>query len=122
MLQKLFPLDKNHIFRQAQSLLEECLLEEMVEELKKAYTLWYNPLGLMDDTYVQILGKSEFPKDRIRIIYEQLSGIYRYQYASNQLEFLFDGRSHLEKYQDDWQEQLVIWLKEDRKSVVKGEV
>lgn len=112
MLQKLFPLDKNHLFRQAQSLLEERLLEEMVVELRKAYTLWYNPLGLMDDTYVQILGNNKFPKDRISIIYEQLSGIYRYQYTSNQLEFLFDGRSHLEKYQDDWQMQLGLWLKE----------
>lgn len=112
MLQKLFPLDKNHICRQAQSQLEEPLLELMVEELKKAYTRWYNPLGLMDDTYAQILQASDFPTDRIRLIYAQLSGIYRYHYTSNQLEFLFDGRSHLEKYQDEWQEQFLLWLRE----------
>lgn len=112
MLQKLFPLDKNHIFRQAQSLLEEPMLELMVEELKKAYTLWYNPLGLMDDTYLQIIHCKEFPKDRIRVIYAQLSGIYRYQHTSNQLEFLFDGRSHLEKFQEDWQKQMLVWMKE----------
>lgn len=112
MLPKLFPLDKNYIFRQAQSTLEDHLLEVMVEELKRAYTLWYNPLGLMDDTYIQILGTTGFPNDRIKIIYYQLSGIYRYQYASNQLEFLFDGRTHLEKYQDDWSGQFVRWLRE----------
>lgn len=112
MLPKLFPLDKNYIFRQAQAGLEEDLLAVMVEELKSAYTLWYNPLGLMDDTYAQILGTKEFPKERIRIIYTQLCGIYRYQYASNQLDLLFDGRSHLEKYQDDWTEQLVEWVRE----------
>lgn len=111
MLQKLFPLDKNHIFRQAQSVLEERLLELMVDELKKAYTLWYNPLGLMDDTYAQILSNKQFPQDRIRMIYAQLCGIYRYRSTSNQLEFLFDGRSHLEKYQDDWQEQFSLWLR-----------
>src|SRR5690606_1175952 len=112
MLQKLFPLDKNHIFRQAQSLLEERLLDLMLDELKIAYTMWYNPLGLMDDTYVQILNIRSFPKDRIRVIYEQLCGIYRYRYASNQLEFLFDGRSHLEKYQEEWVEQFLVWVKE----------
>jgi|SRR5690606_1587963 len=112
MLQKLFPLDKNLIFRQAQSLLEERLVESMVEELKKAYTLWYNPLGLMDATYAQILDTNEFPRDRIRLIYAQLCGIYRYRYTSNQLEFLFDGRSHLEKYQNEWEEQFMRWLRE----------
>ncbi|MEX2594058.1 MAG: hypothetical protein WD426_14890 [Anditalea sp.] len=112
MLQKLFPLDKNYIFRQAQSTLEEAMLEVMVEELKGAYTLWYNPLELMDDTYAQIQGNKEFPTDRIKIIYAQLCGIYRYQYASNQLEFLFDGRSHLEKYQEDWSRLFVQWLRE----------
>jgi hypothetical protein len=112
MLPKLYPLDKNYIHRQAQAGLEDLLLKVMVEELKRAYTLWYNPLGLMDDTYTQILGTQEFPKDRIRIIYVQLCGIYRYQYASNQLDLLFDGRSHLEKYKEDWSEQFVIWIRE----------
>lgn len=112
MLQKLFPLDKNQIFRQAQSQLEERLLDLMVEELKKAYTMWYNPLGLMDDTYEQILKAKDIPQERIRLIYAQLCGIYRYRYNSNQLEFLFDGRSHLEKYQDEWQEQFLLWLRE----------
>lgn len=112
MLQRLFPLDKNYIYRQAQSNLEDALLEGMVEELKKAYTLWYNPLGLLDDTYVQILRNREFPKNRIMVIYAQLCGIHRYQNASNQLELLFDGRSHLEKYQDDWREQFLMLIRQ----------
>lgn len=111
MLQKLFPLDKNVIFRQAQYLLEEQMLELMVEELIEAYTIWYNPLELMDDTYLLILGHNPFPKNRIRIIYSQLCGIYRYQHASNQLELLFDGRTHLERYQDDWEKQFLKWLR-----------
>lgn len=112
MIPKLFPLDKNYIFRQAQAGLEEHLLGVMVEELKSAYTLWYNPLGLMDDTYAQILETTEFPKDRIQIIYTQLCGIYRYRYASNQLDLLFDGRSHLDKYRDDWSAQFIKWVRE----------
>ncbi|AWW31144.1 hypothetical protein DN752_13960 [Echinicola strongylocentroti] len=112
MIQKLFPLDKNYILRQAQSVLEEELTEVMVTELKNSYTLLYNPLGLVDNTYRQIIETNTFPKDRIKVIYEQLSGIYRFKYGSNQLEFLFDGRSHLDKYQEDWKTQFIYWLRE----------
>ena len=112
MPQKLFPLDKNYILRQAQNSLETGLLTVMVEELRSAYTLWYNPLGLVDDTYAFIMDRGDFPLHRIRIIYAQLCGIYRYRYGSNQLELLFDGRSHLEKFQDDWSVQFVEWLRQ----------
>ncbi|GGF22958.1 hypothetical protein [Echinicola rosea] len=112
MIQKLFPLDKNYILRQAQSVLEEELLETMVIELKKSYTLLYNPLGLVDNTFQQIIETHTYPTDRIKVIYEQLSGIYRFKYGSNQLEFLFDGRSHFEKYKEDWSAQFTNWLRE----------
>ena len=112
MLEKLFPLDKNYLFRQAQADLEEELLELMVDELKNAYSLWYNPLGIMDDTSVRIASEKEFPQNRIKIIYTQLCGIYRYQYTDNQLELLFDGRSHLEKYREDWIQQFKAWTTE----------
>ncbi|EON75184.1 hypothetical protein ADIS_4355 [Lunatimonas lonarensis] len=109
MIQKLFPLDKNYILRQAQTSAEDEGIALMVAELRHAYTLLHNPLQLMDDTYVQILSNKAFPKDSIAVIYRQLSGIYRYRFGSNQLEILFDGRSHLEKYQEDWLEQLRLW-------------
>ncbi|MBT0809728.1 hypothetical protein KIH41_00370 [Litoribacter ruber] len=112
MIQKLFPLDKNYILRQAQASLEPQLLDVMVTELKASYTRLFNPLGLMDNTYRQIMETAEFPKDRIQVIYNQLAGIYRYKFGDNQLELLFDGRSHLEKYQDDWAAQFVMWLRE----------
>ncbi|WP_143962856.1 hypothetical protein [Litoribacter populi] len=112
MIQKLFPLDKNYILRQAQTSLESKMLNVMMEELKASYTRLFNPLGLMDNTYRQILEASEFPQDRIQVIYNQLAGIYRYKFGDNQLELLFDGRSHLEKYQDDWQNHFILWLRE----------
>lgn len=92
--------------------MEEELVEVLVQELKKSYTLLYNPLGLMDNTYQQIVETQVFPKDRVRVIYEQLCGIYRFKYGSNQLEFLFDGRSHLDKYREDWKAQFTNWLRE----------
>ena len=101
MIQKLFPLDKNYILRQAQSVLEEELLDQMVVELKASYTQLYNPLQLMDATYRSILDRNEFPRERIRVIYRQLCGIYRFRHGDNQLELLFDGRTHFEKFQED---------------------
>jgi len=112
MIQKLFPLDKNYILRQAQSLMEDHLLELMVFELKRSYTQLYNPLMLMDETFSKILDTYEFPKERIRIIYRQLCGIYRYQNGNNQLELLFDGRTHLDKFREDWTAQFIYWIRE----------
>lgn len=112
MIQKLFPLDKNYILRQAQSLLEERMLEIMVFELKRSYTQLYNPLMLMDEVFGKILDAYDYPTDRLRVIYRQLCGIYRYQHKNNQLELLFDGRTHLEKFQDDWYNQIMAWLQE----------
>lgn len=112
MIQKLFPLDKNYILRQAQSELEEELIDRMVFELKRSYTLMYNPLLLMDQIFVQILESYDFPKDRVRLIYRQLCGIYRYKHGDNQLEMLFDGRTHLEKFKEDWSAAFLEYVQE----------
>ena len=112
MIQKLFPLDKNYILRQAQSVLEEELIDRMIFELKRSYTSLYNPLLLMDTTYVQILDTFEFPRERARLIYRQLSGVYRYKHGDNQLEMLFDGRTHLQKFQEDWSAAFIQYVSE----------
>ena len=112
MIQKLFPLDKNYILRHAQSVLEEEMIDRMVFELKRSYTFLYNPLRLMDQTYAQILDTYDFPRERARMIYRQLCGIYRYKHGDNQLELLFDGRTHFEKFQEDWSDALVGYAQE----------
>ncbi len=112
MIQKLFPLDKNYILRQAQSELEEELIDRMVFELKRSYTLLYNPLRLMDQTFIQILDTFTFPRERAKLIYRQLCGIYRYKHGDNQLEMLFDGRTHLDKFKEDWSAALVSYVQE----------
>ncbi len=68
MIEKLFPLDKNYILRQAQYALEEELMDQMVYELKRSYTYLYNPLQLMDQTYSKILDTFDFPAERVRMI------------------------------------------------------
>ncbi len=112
MIDKLFPLDKNYILRQAQYVLEEELMDQMVYELKRSYTYLYNPLQLMDQTYSKILDTFDFPVDRIRMIYRQLCGIYRFKNRDNQLELLFDGRSHFDKFKEEWESALISWLQE----------
>ena len=83
-----------------------------VFELKKSYTQLYKPLMLMDETFAKILDTYEYPKDRLRMIYRQICGIYRFKNKGNQLELLFDGRTHLEKFQEDWSRQLLEWVHE----------
>jgi hypothetical protein len=110
MNKKLFPLDKNYILQQAQHAMEKEMMDLMVNELKKAFTILFNPLEIQDDTYLKILAKKSFPDDYLTIIYWQLAGIYRYKFGTNQLELRFDGKSHFEKYQDDWEETLKSWI------------
>lgn len=111
MAKKLFPLDKNYILQHAQLAMEKEMVGLMVAEVKNSFTLLFNPLELQDDTYLQILEQPDFPVEHLTVIYRQLAGIYRFRYGSNQLELLFDGRSHLEKYQEDWSVCLKDWLR-----------
>ncbi|WP_040303169.1 hypothetical protein [Algoriphagus machipongonensis] len=112
MIQKLFPLDKNYILRQAQSELEEELIDRMIFELKRSYTLLYNPLRLMDHTFAKILDTYDVPRERIRLIYRQLCGIYRFRHGDNQLEMLFDGRTHLDKFKEDWSAAMLRYVQD----------
>lgn len=44
--------------------------------------------------------------------YHTLAGIYRFKYGQSQLEFLWDGQSHYEKYQRDWTTIFNQWISE----------
>jgi hypothetical protein len=112
MKHKFFPLDKNYILKEAQAACKTRLLKEAIKEVKYAYHLLFNPLGLEDDTTVFIQSSSKFELKDLEELYEALAGIYRFKYGSNQLEFLFDGRTHFEKYSDDWSETFLQWIRE----------
>ena len=45
-------------------------------------------------------------------LYDVFCGIFRYQIGDNQLELLFDGKSHYEKYLIDWRETFLKWAKQ----------
>jgi len=100
---------------EAQLALQDHLLSALVEKAKFYFEWQHNPLQLMDSFSLKI--KNYHPKNLKPLygFYQTLSGIYRYKYGNNQLEFLWDGRSHFEKYQELWAEAFDQWTDEFQK-------
>jgi hypothetical protein len=109
---KYFPLDKNYILKEAQKAGQKTLLLALVEKVKVHYLTFYNPLGLEDDPILKIKNYKPAINQSLETFYHNLAGIYRYKFGNNQLEFIFDGRSHFEKYSDDWAEMFETWTNE----------
>ncbi len=106
---KLFTLDKNYLLKEAQLRLKSLLLKELVLKVKKTYFQEYNPLGLMDEI-VHTIQHAKNPRiDCLFNFYFELAGIYRFRYGENQLEFIFDGTPHIDKYQKDWKRHFRKW-------------
>jgi hypothetical protein len=110
MVRKYFPLDKNYLLEKAQLSLEQSLIPEIVEITKVHYCLRHNPLELEDETWNKIKKYKLKKTERFIPFYRDLAGIYRYKFGDNQLEFLFDGTDHLQKYKDDWTALFKEWM------------
>ena len=109
MVHRFFKFDKNYILKEAQEAVREELLQQMIAVVKRTYLVQNNPLGLVDDT-VQIIQDSVHPSTRkLHDFYHILAGIYRFKHGSNQLELLFDGASHFEKYKKEWTQAFTDW-------------
>ena len=111
MRRKFFPFDKNYLLEQAQLEIKEELLISLIENVKNTYLSRYNPLGLMDRSIKKIVDTKDYNLDDVSDLYDEMAGIYRYKYSSNQLELLFDGKNHLEKYKEDWAIAFHDWIK-----------
>jgi len=112
---KIFPADKNYLLKEAQALTRNALLKNLARDVKQHYLRHYNPLGLIDDTITKIKESGDFPLAPFHEFYHDLAAIYRFEHGEVQLGFLFDGSTHLEKYQKDWEdfftEQIQSYLK-----------
>ena len=78
------------------------LQARLIDLVNEGYYTLFNPLRLPDETTDQI---DDFKPNHLSFfdeLYDVLAGIYRYQLGDNQLELLFDGRSHYEMYMSDW--------------------
>ncbi|ELR71237.1 hypothetical protein C900_02852 [Fulvivirga imtechensis AK7] len=110
MIQKYFPLDKNYILERAQLDTAQELTIYLVDFAKKFYLEQYNPLGIEDDTIRAIKSHQTAYTDRLEEFYRNLAGVYRYKFGQNQLELLFDGQDHYQKYTSDWSSTYKEWL------------
>lgn len=109
MVRKFFALDKNYLLEEAQLSLQDALLRALVEKSKTCYEFRHNPLLLPDVFSLKIRDYKPKNLKPLGSFYLSLAGIYRYKHGNNQLEFLWNGQSHLEKYQRDWTDAFTHW-------------
>jgi hypothetical protein len=112
VVRKFFPLDKNYLLEKSQLALQNVLLTEMVETIKAHYVLQHNPLGLQDVFSVRISSYKPTDLSELNSFYQLLAGVYRFKYGDSQLEFLWDGTDHFEKYKNDWSNVFQQWIRE----------
>ena len=109
MVRKFFPLDKNYLLEEVQLRLQDCLLTGLIEQAKTTYERMHNPLGLNDSLSQKIICYRPDNLKPLYTFYQNLAGIYRYKFGENQLGFLWDGKDHLEKYEEDWTQTFKEW-------------
>jgi hypothetical protein len=109
VIRKFFPLDKNYLLEEAQLSLQETLLLALVEKAKSQYELRNNPLQIDDAFSLKIKNYRLKNFKPLLGFYQTLAGIYRYKFGNNQLELIWDGQSHFEKYQTEWAETFEQW-------------
>jgi hypothetical protein len=109
---KWFLMDKNYILKESQIVLKEQLVFWTVNYAKKFYQQHHNPLGLLDDTVAQIEQAKFTEYHLLETFYSKLASVYRYKHGETQLEMLFDGATHYEKYKADWLSTYKKWVDE----------
>ncbi len=112
MIRKFFPLDKNYLLEEAQLALQDALLTQLIDVVKIQYELRHNPLGIADSFSERIQKFTPKNVKPLYTFYQNLAGVYRYKFGNSQLEFVWDGRDHFEKYKIDWKETFIKWTSE----------
>ena len=109
MVRKFFAHDKNYLLEEAQLRAQDYLLTRLIDTSIGMYQQINNPLGLNDVFSEKIA--SYYPNDLTSLhpFYQNMAGIYRFKFGENQLEFLWDGKDHSEKYLEDWSQTFQQW-------------
>ena len=110
MIRKFFPLDKNYLLEEAQLSLQDHLLRTLIEKVKQEYMIRHNPLQIMDSLTEKILSYKPRNLKLLYPFYQNIAGVYRYKYGDNQLEFLWDGSDHSDRYKEDWTNTFNQWV------------
>ncbi len=123
--EKYFKQDKNYLLKSVQAFSKESLLNEWTQQLFVSYNIQHNPMGLEDDFILALRKQIQRGKKLLEDNYDILSAIYRFHHSDNQLEFNWDGRSHMETYDEEWKAKYRAWIvtlseiKEVQRPVVK---
>ncbi len=102
MVRKFFPLDKNYLLEETQLRVQDTLLLDLIGMAKRSYLVINNPLLIMDAFSQKIEDYEPHDLTPLHCFYQNLAGVYRYKFGENQLDFLWDGKDHSEKYEEDW--------------------
>ncbi|WP_421762775.1 hypothetical protein [Ekhidna sp.] len=115
--EKYFTQDKNYLLKSVQAFSKEILLDQWLQQILTSYNLQHNPMGLEDDFIIELKKKIHFAKDILEDNYDIIAAIYRHDHSDNQLEIMWDGRSHMEAYDSDWKSMYAKWI--GRLSLIK---
>ncbi|MEP1032862.1 hypothetical protein [Ekhidna sp.] len=110
--EKYFPQDKNYLLKSVQAFSKEILLDQWLQQILASYSMQHNPMGLEDDFIIELKKKISLAKELLEDNYDILAAIYRHNHADNQLEIMWDGRSHMEAYDSDWKEMYADWIQQ----------
>ena len=111
-MEKWFDQDKNYILKQAQYNYRDAGVNNMVKIAVESYLFKNNPLGLVDDFVQELLDYQKHVVPFLHRPYQLLSGIYRLLHSDNQLEFSWEGKSHMELFTDEWKNILEVWMRQ----------
>lgn len=110
--EKYFQQDKNYLLKSVQAFSKEILLDQWLNQILIAYNYQHNPMGLEDDFIIELKQKIHLGKTLLEENYNILAAAYRFQYGDNQLEIRWDGRSHMEAYDEEWKAVFSKWTEE----------
>ena len=110
--EKYFSQDKNYLLKSVQAFSKEILLDQWLRQILTAYSQQHNPMGLEDDFIIELKQKISRGIDLLADNYDILAAIYRHNHADNQLEIMWDGRSHMEAYDSEWKEMYAKWIEQ----------
>lgn len=109
LVRKFFPHDKNYLLEDAQLRIRDRLLTLLIDKAIEAYRRENNPLGLNDAFSERIANYYPRSLTSLHGFYDTLAGVYRLKFGDNQLSFLWDGRDHSDKYEEDWTMAFEEW-------------
>ena len=109
--QKYFDQDKNHLLKTVQAFGKDFLIKDWLQFLYEGYQINENPMGLEDAFTLQLRDQIQSGQQLLEEPYDILSAIYRLKHGDNQLMFMWDGRTHMEFYDEEWRKTFHEWTK-----------